>query len=223
LLAKQSKAKEMQQTPTATPREDLVFLVQKIKIYTINYMKQLKREDLIYLAGFVDGDGCIMAQLVPRVGYKFKYQIRLTVQITQSQKREWFLESIKKLIDAGTIRKRKSVSDYVLVEPANVAAFLIQLQPFLRLKKKQANLVLKIIEQLPSTRGSLDKFLETCEIVDQVAALNDQKKRKHTFTTVSADLKAAIKNDVPVETELTILILRDCADALDSESESETS
>lgn len=163
-------------------------------------MKKLTALDAIYLAGFIDGDGCIMAQLVSRRDYKFKYQIRFTVQITQLKKRKWFLERIKEILGAGYIRDRKLISDYVLVETANVANLLQQIQPFLRLKQKQANLVLKIIEQLSSSKDSQSNFLKLCLLVDQVAALNDTKKRKHTGTTVEAMLKEVKDNEVPVET-----------------------
>ena len=104
------------------------------------------------------------------------------------------------MIGAGYIRDRDLISDYVLVETANVAKLLQQLQPFLRLKQKQANLILKIIEQLPSSRDSQDNFLKLCQLVDQVAELNDTKKRKHTAESVSAMLKELKENDVPVET-----------------------
>jgi hypothetical protein len=87
-----------------------------------------------------------------------------------------------------------------LVEPSNVYKFLLLLQPYLRLKQKQANLVLKIIEQLPSSKDSLDNFLKLCLLVDQVAELNDTKKRKHTAISVTAMLKEFKENDVPVET-----------------------
>jgi len=95
-----------------------------------------------------------------------------------------------------------------LVEPANVAKLLQQLQPFLRLKQKQANLVIKIIEQLPSSRDSQESFLKLCHLVDQVAELNDTKKRKHTADSVYAMLKEFKENDVPVET------LGDCLPSL---------
>lgn len=163
-------------------------------------MIKLKHIDCIYLAGFLDGDGSIIAQLVSRQDYKFKFQIRFTVQITQLKKRRWFLEKLRDLIGAGYIRDRDLISDYVLVETANVAKLLQQLQPFLRLKQKQANLMLKIIEQLPSSRDSQDNFLKLCQLVDQVAELNDTKKRKHTAASVSAMLKELKENDVPVET-----------------------
>lgn len=152
-------------------------------------MKQIEKEELSYLAGFVDADGSIIAQLVANKDYKYKHQLRITLQVTQLNKRRWFLEELKKQIGAGTIRDRNTVSDYILVEIKPLCNLLKQLQPFLKLKKKQANLVLKIIEQLPSARDSQDKFLELCELVDQIAALNDTKKRKHTTETVRAVLK----------------------------------
>jgi hypothetical protein len=92
-------------------------------------------------------------------------------------------------VGAGYIRDRGLISDFVLVEPANVGKLLQQLQPFLRLKQKQADLVLKIIEQPPPPRDSQDSFLKLCRLVDQVAELNDTKKRKHTADSVSAMLK----------------------------------
>jgi hypothetical protein len=101
-------------------------------------MKQLQQIDCIYLAGFLDGDGSIIAQLVSRHDYKFKFQIRLTLQITQLKTRRWFLESLKDLVGAGYIRDRDFISDYILVEPANVEKLLKQVQPFLRIKQKQA-------------------------------------------------------------------------------------
>jgi len=50
-------------------------------------MKQLNQTDCIYLAGFLDGDGSIIAQMVLRQDYKFKFQIRLTLQFTLLKKR----------------------------------------------------------------------------------------------------------------------------------------
>ncbi len=163
-------------------------------------MKLLTNNDIIYLAGFLDGDGSIIAQFVFRKDYKFKFQIRLTLQFSQLKKRRWFLEYIKDLFQKGYIRDRGIMSDYVLVEPSSVYHLLSLLQPYLKLKQKQANLVLQIIEQLDSSKNSLDNFLNLCLLVDQVAELNDTKKRKHTYLTVSAMLKDFQNNTFPVET-----------------------
>jgi hypothetical protein len=69
-----------------------------------------------------------------------------------------------------------------------VKPLLQKLHPFLRLKQKQANLVIRICEQLSSTKGDFLKFLALCELSDQVARLNDSKKRTVTSATVRKTL-----------------------------------
>jgi intein-encoded DNA endonuclease-like protein len=43
----------------------------------------LKDEEKAYIAGFLDGDGSIMAQLVSRKDYRLRYQIRVSVVFYQ--------------------------------------------------------------------------------------------------------------------------------------------
>jgi hypothetical protein len=153
-------------------------------------MKILK-DELIYIAGFLDGDGSIIAQLVKRDDYKNGYQIRLSIQFTQLTKRRIYLEKLKDLIGVGYIRDRSlkasQVSDYVITETKQVYLFLKMLTPFLRIKKKQADLVITIIERLPLAKDP-HKFYELCQKVDQVAAFNDSKSRLITAEVVYANL-----------------------------------
>lgn len=152
-------------------------------------MKNINRDDLLYLAGLIDGDGSLVAQIVRRSDFVSKFQIRCTVQITQSKKRRHFLENIQEIIGYGTVRDRENISDYVLTETRCVYFFLKQLSPFLRLKKKQSNLILRIIEQLPSSKNSPLLFVELCDISDHVAQLNDSKSRKITAEVVRKELQ----------------------------------
>lgn len=48
---------------------------------------QLTKEELNYIAGFIDGDGCILAQIVARKDYKFKFQIRVSIIMYQKTTR----------------------------------------------------------------------------------------------------------------------------------------
>jgi hypothetical protein len=169
-------------------------------------MNTINEKNLIYLAGFVDGDGSIVARFILHKDYvkTRPYQISLTVQVTQKTKRKWFLEEIKNIIGEGNVNDRKSgntkVSDYCLVGPAAVGKFLKQIQPYLRLKQKQANLVIRITEQLPYSQDP-EKFYELCQLVDQVSALNDSKSRTITADIVISRMKEVLKETVPVETE----------------------
>lgn len=59
-------------------------------------MKNLNTIELSYLAGFIDGDGCILAQIVRRKDYSFGFQIRISLIVYQKSSRLWFLMKLKK-------------------------------------------------------------------------------------------------------------------------------
>ena len=151
-------------------------------------LKQLTSNDLAYIAGFVDGDGCINAQIVRRRDYILKFQIRFSITLFQKTSRHWFLLQIQKQIGYGTVRKRPDgVSEYSLVGSASVKNFLTALVPYLRLKKKQAQLVLEIIDTLSKSQDP-QAFLKLCEMVDTFADLNDSKKRILRASVVGSEL-----------------------------------
>lgn len=148
-------------------------------------MKILSIADANYLAGFIDGDGSIIAQIVPREDYVLKYQIRVSVLCIQKVRRIHHLQHFQSQIGKGNLRKRNDgIAEFAIVGHSNVLAFLKQIQPYLRMKKKQANLVLRICQQLNLTEKDPEKFLELCSLADQVAELNDSKNRLHTKETV---------------------------------------
>ena len=159
-------------------------------------MNQINDLDLSYLAGVIDCDGSIIAQFVYHKDYKQNnpYEIRLTVQVSQLTKRKWFLTEIRDKVGEGTVRDRKTskinsnMSDFVLVGPRPVSEFLKMLKPFLKLKEKQANLVIRICEQLPNSDDP-DIYNQTIDLVDQVASLNDSKKRTITAQVVRDRIK----------------------------------
>jgi len=189
------------------PREGLFFrLAQKIikAMSIVNLGKILTPLEVGYIAGFLDADGSVLAQIIDRKDYKYRYQIRLTVSFVQKKSRKHFLMQLQSDIGKGTLRDRNDgISELVIVGWQSVLPLLLQLQPALRIKLKQANLVLKIIEQLPLTKDSPEKFLELCYLADQVAALNDSKNRLITAEMVKKnliDLGILEKKKAPVET-----------------------
>lgn len=146
-------------------------------------MLQLTIKELSYIAGFIDGDGCILAQIVNRKDYKLKFEIRVSITLYQKTSRYWFLLQMQKKFNMGTLRKRNdNMSELNIVGNTLVKTFLINLLPYLIIKKPVAKLVLEIIDLL----DNLDKlddvnirsnFIEVCELVDKVAEFTDSKKR----------------------------------------------
>ena len=143
---------------------------------------------LAYIAGFLDGDGSIFFQIVPRKDYKQKFQIRSSIAFYQKSENVEILEWLKSIFVAGYIRHRKTgISDYTIVESTEVKKILTLLKPYVRLKKKQIELGLEILNQLELKKSDKD-FLEICKLVDKFKELNYSKKRKITHEIVSKSL-----------------------------------
>lgn len=137
----------------------------------------LKEIERAYIAGFIDGDGCINAQIIRRKDYRLGFQIRISITFYQSTKRHWFLLYIQKLLPGGALRKRKDgISEYTLCRPQMVQNVCELLLPYLKLKHRQAILVIEIVKRMTRNQ-SREEFLTLCDLVDQVGSNNDSKKR----------------------------------------------
>jgi len=139
---------------------------------------------LAYIAGFLDGDGSIFFQIVPRPDYKQKFQIRTSIGFYQDTSNVRILEWFKEQIGSGYIRHRKTgISDYTIVESKAVKKLLVLLKPYVKLKKRHAELGLEIIKRLENKKSNQD-FLEICKLVDKFKDINYSKKRTITYETV---------------------------------------
>ena len=153
-------------------------------------MKQLTTEERSYLAGFLDGDGSIFAQLVRGNDLKYKFRIRVSIGFYQNKRYSWFLTKLKKDLKCGSIRlKSDDVMEYIITGADPVKNLLFQLKDCLVLKKKQANLVLEILEKKKQIKSKSD-FLEVCQLTDKVAELNYSKKRTITAKMVAKVLSS---------------------------------
>ena len=140
---------------------------------------------LVYVSGFLDGDGSIDVRILPREDYALKFQLVFTISFFQRTSRKHFLMKIKRDLSRGILRDRNDgMTELNILGWQDVLHTLKLLTPFLRVKHKQALLMMKMIEQLPSTKGSPLQFLNLCKLADRVAGLNDSKNRKTTSETV---------------------------------------
>ena len=139
-----------------------------------------------YLAGAIDCDGAIVAQFVRRQDYILGWQIRCTVQLSQSIRRKKYIEEICEKVGLGYIRTRKNMCDWIVADTKQVKKLLEVLKENLKMKKDQAVLVLEIIEKLSSVQNDPQRFLELANLVDDVSILNDSisSKRIHTSSSI---------------------------------------
>lgn len=162
----------------------------------------MSNEEKAYIAGFLDGDGSIIAQLVHRKDYRLGYQIRVSIVFYQKTIHQDYLLWLKKQLGCGYIRvRRDGMTEYTIVGLREVADVLALLYPFLRLKKDLARRVLKLIELHPKQRKmTRAQLIRLSAMVDKTAAFNYSKKRTITSAKVITYLERQ-KISVPVETD----------------------
>ena len=151
------------------------------------------KEELAYIAGFLDGDGCVMLQLVYRHDYVLGYQIRASVVFYQKAVNASFLEMLKGKLKYGYTRIRKDdMCEYTIVGVEPVTQVLKLLSPYLVLKKKQAELALKVLAQMPEKGKRITQklLLSLAYDVDKFADLNYSKRRTNTSEKLIEFLKS---------------------------------
>ena len=140
-----------------------------------------------YIAGFLDGDGCVMFQFIRRKDYVYGYQVRASVVFYQKDKHVAHLQQIKEELGGkGYIRLRKDgMAEYAIVGISLVLEILEQLAPYLRLKKSHVDVARKISKLLPRyKRLDKDLLLKVGHLVDQFQQLNYSKRRRNTTVAV---------------------------------------
>lgn len=160
-----------------------------------NQIKNLTQTQLAYISGFLEGDGCILAQIV-KGPYKYKFTIRLSITFYQKSSKHWFFLKLKKLIGVGNITiKKDGVVHYTILGLNLIDKFLQLLFPYLILKKSLIILIFQIIKDLRIVKTEAD-FIEVCKLVDKVADYNYSKNRRITSLIVQNVLM------LPVETKI---------------------
>ena len=148
-----------------------------------------------YIAGFLDGDGCVMFQLVRRKDYVFGYQVRASIVFYQKDKQRQILDWLKSKLKYGYIRSRNDeMVEYTIVGKDYVVEILRTIYPYLRLKKKHAKLAFKINRQWPE-KFNQKNLLAIGKLVDQFKELNYSKKRKNTCATLNKFFATGPRND----------------------------
>lgn len=143
-------------------------------------MPEISSKIYSYLAGFLDGDGCIMYQLVRRKDYRYGFQIRASIVFYQKTQNSRHLKWIKNLLKIGYIRERNDgMTEYTIVGLEPVLKVLESLKPYVVLKKEHIKLARRI-NNLLSENFNLGKFVKASKLVDRFQTLNYSKKRIHT-------------------------------------------
>ncbi len=150
-------------------------------------MGRLSKVDLAYIAGFLDGDGSIILQLHKREAGKDTKRIKVVAVLYQDNKHRQAMEEIQRILGCGYIYTRNDHICELRIEGfQRVYEILKLLQPYLRFKRKQAELMLDLIPRLQQ------KFILQDKIVPWI-----KKMRKYNYTSHQRNAL----EDVPVTTD----------------------
>ena len=106
-------------------------------------------EKLAYIAGFLDGDGCIASNFEkcnPRKDSS--YRVRIRISFTQIVSRREVLDALLSWIQSGHIAEyeHNNMAEYVIHDQKVIQPLLIALLPYLIVKKRHAEVALLILE-----------------------------------------------------------------------------
>ena len=138
-----------------------------------------------YLAGFLDADGAIMATIEKHKEMKFGFRVRVVVKITQKNREilDWFCQTFK----VGKVYRNRTTYDWMIKDKSEIRKILEDAKPYLRVKKIQAEKVLKIIDMVIDTK---ERLYEMAEIADSLSKFNvrSEKRRLNTAAMVKENI-----------------------------------
>ena len=146
-------------------------------------MLKLTQTQLAYLAGFIDGDGSIYVRLKPNETYRYGFQIAPYIILFQSAKDEANFKNICDMLDCGYLRRRKDgILEYTIGRREEILALVKEIKPYLILKRRQADLLEKILILKSAVKNAKD-FSKVMDLINQFGEINYSKKRiKHKLT-----------------------------------------
>ena len=139
-----------------------------------------------YLAGLVDGDGCIMATIERHSEEKFGYRVRVEFKITQKDNK--LLKVLNREFKVGCVSCNNkhnieyTTHDWIVRTKADVEFILEYIKPYIQTKNKQINCALRILRRPVVTHRDL---MINARLADTLSKYNVRSKnRKKNFSTM---------------------------------------
>ena len=134
-----------------------------------------------YLAGFIDGDGSIMALIERHKEKRFGWRVRIVLKITQ--KNEEDVSFLPSLTGYGAICKNGKTWDWKTRNQNDIVNILTQVQPYARVKRRQIDLALKILQTPIESQQDL---LDVASVADALSRFNvrSNNRRKNYVTKI---------------------------------------
>jgi len=130
-----------------------------------------------YLAGFIDGDGAIMALLERHPSKRFGCRVRVWVKATQL--RQCDVSWLREEFGVGRIQAGHGCWEWLVKDQSDVRWLLEATRPFARVKARQIAIALGILEH---RIGSRDDLVKAAEQADALSLLNVRSRGRRQNT-----------------------------------------
>lgn len=142
--------------------------------------KVYSEADKAYLAGFLDGDGAIMATIEKHAEKKFGFRVRITLKITQRDREpcEWFLNKYH----VGYVRVNRTTHEWIIRGQKDAKSILKLIEPYVQVKQQQVKLAQEIIGISIERR---DDLVRVAKLADALSRFNVRSKnRRKNFVSM---------------------------------------
>lgn len=162
----------------------------KIKGNTVGSQQRIKIQDLAYIAGFLDGDGSIMVQVKNRSDTKFGWRLMFTICFYQDSRHRETLQWIRDTLGIGYLSNRNDhITELRVNGYVETQRILKKLQPFVRFKSRQTEIVLHILSKLNGKKFVDLSRKDRLEIADAIVLLREENYQSHNRRYTSASLR----------------------------------
>lgn len=129
--------------------------------------KPLSEAERAYLAGFLDGDGAIMALIERHPEKRFGFRIRVEVKATQYH--ECDVSWLPAQTGVGYIRRNLKTYEWIVRDQRAAGWLLNMIAPYTRCKRNQVVLALQILEHMIESR---DDLIQVAQLADALSKFN---------------------------------------------------
>lgn len=145
-------------------------------------MGSQSKNNLAYIAGFLDGDGSLMIQIKKRKdGNKSRKRFMLTICFYQDTHHEKPLFWIRKVLGIGYVTKRNDgITELRINGYKQVSEILQKIIEFLKFKKKQAGAIIKSAKLLQKSNLDKSDYKKLVSYIILVQSENYVTRRKKT-------------------------------------------
>jgi hypothetical protein len=142
--------------------------------------KQLSEVERAYLAGLLDGDGAIMALIERHSEKRFRFRVRLQINVTQFHRED--VAWLPLQTGVGYIRRNLKTYQWMVRDQKAVAWLLEMIAPYARSKARQVELARQILA-IPI--NTIEDLLEIARLADALSAFNVRSRlRRKNFAAM---------------------------------------